>query len=79
MLTTMLEEADKEKYQIEPPSCSRVRSAIHDTFDQEMMFLALPLGKELFNRMRGHFASLIAASRDKWNPYAKPIELCSRR
>ena len=72
MLTAMLSEVDEVKYQIESPSRSRVRGAIHDTFDQELHFLAHPFGDELLKHVRDHFASLVAASRDKWNPHAKP-------
>ena len=67
LLTTMLDEVDEPKYQILLPSRSRVRVAIHDTFDQEMHFLAHPFGDDLSKRVRDHFATLVAASRNKWS------------
>jgi len=72
MLTAILKEIDQVKYCVEPPSRSRVRVAIHDTFDEEMHFLAHPFGDDWLKLVRDHFASLVAASRDKLSSYAKP-------
>ena len=66
MLTTMLKEVDEFKYQITFPSRSRVRHAIHDTFDQEMHILTPQFGVDPPKRLKERFACLVAASRDKW-------------
>ena len=72
MLTCVLKEVDDVKYLVEPPSRSRLRVTIHDTFDQEMYYLAHPFGDGWLKLVKDHFASLVADSRDKWNPYARP-------
>ncbi len=77
MLTAILKEIDQAKYCVEPPSRSRVRVAIHDTFDEEMHFLAHPFGDDWLKLVTDHFASLVAPSRDKLSSYAKPHDTLS--
>ena len=72
MLTAISKEIDQVKYCIGPSSRSRVRVAVHNTFDQEMHFLAHPFGDDWLKLVRDHFAPLVAASRDNLDPYTRP-------
>ena len=81
MLTSMLKEVDEFRYKITNSSRSRVRHAIHDTFDQEMHILTPQFGFDPPQRLKERFACLVAASRDMWTsrlPVARTTRYSSK-